>query len=174
MTQIVFNPPDTSEDTIEASKSLRPEYVVQVTGVVAARPEGMANAKLATGAIELRATGFELLNKSLTPPVSPSAQEAPGEDLRLKYRYLDLRRPEMQQIMMQRASIIKGMRDYFAEQNFFAYPTPDTYQGVIINANMAAYAPAGIAAFLLEKTAAKTRYVVDPLTHAFQHDPGCS
>lgn len=60
----------------------------------------------------------------------------------------------------------------FAEQNFFAYPSPDTYQGVIINANMAAYAPAGIAAFLLEKTAAKTRYVVDPLTHAFQHDPG--
>lgn len=60
----------------------------------------------------------------------------------------------------------------FAEQDFFAYPTHDTYQGVIINANMAAYAPAGIAAFLLEKTAAKTRYVVDPLTHAFQHDPG--
>lgn len=60
----------------------------------------------------------------------------------------------------------------FAEQNFFAYPTPDTYQGVIINANMAAYAPAGMAAFLLEKTAAQTKYVVDPLTHAFQHDPG--
>lgn len=60
----------------------------------------------------------------------------------------------------------------FAEQDFFAYPTPDTYQGVIINANMAAYAPAGMAAFLLEKTAAKTKYVVDPLTHAFQHDPG--
>ncbi len=60
----------------------------------------------------------------------------------------------------------------FAEQDFFAYPNPDTYQGVIINANMAAYAPAGMAAFLLEKTAAQTKYLLDPLTHAFQHDPG--
>lgn len=60
----------------------------------------------------------------------------------------------------------------FAEKNYFAYPTKNTYQGVIINANMAAHAPAGIAAFLIEKTALDTKYVVDPLTHAFQHDPG--
>lgn len=60
----------------------------------------------------------------------------------------------------------------FAEKNYFAYPSPESYQGVIINANMAAHAPAGIAAFLLEKKAAHTKYVVDPLTHAFQHDPG--
>ncbi len=124
LTQIVFNPPDTSAEAIEASKSLRPEYVVQVTGNVAARPEGMANAKMVTGAIELRATEFKLLNKSLTPPVSPSAAEAPGEDLRLKHRYLDLRRPEMQQTMMSRASIIKGMRDYFAEHDFIDIETP--------------------------------------------------
>ncbi|MCI0630318.1 MAG: hypothetical protein L0Y44_06645 [Phycisphaerales bacterium] len=58
----------------------------------------------------------------------------------------------------------------FAEQRHFEYPEPGTYQGVIINANMAAHAPAGLAAFLLEKTAGM-RYVVDPLTHAFQHDP---
>ncbi len=60
----------------------------------------------------------------------------------------------------------------FAEQDHFEYPKTGVYQGVIINANMAAYAPAGLAAFLLEKTAPKTAYLVDPLTHAFQHDPG--
>jgi hypothetical protein len=58
----------------------------------------------------------------------------------------------------------------FAEQRHFEYPAPGTYQGVVINANMAAHAPAGLAAFLLEKTA-NMRYIVDPLTHAFQHDP---
>ncbi len=124
LTQVVFNPPDTPDNVIEASKALRAEYVLQVTGTVAARPEGMANPKMATGAIELRATNVVLLNKSLTPPVSPSAQEPPGEDLRLKYRFLDLRRPEMQQTMLLRATIIKGMRDYFAEYNFIDIETP--------------------------------------------------
>ena len=60
----------------------------------------------------------------------------------------------------------------FAEQSYFEYPRKGVYKGVIINANMAAYAPAGLAAFLLEKTARSTKYLVDPLTHAFQHDPG--
>ncbi|NOY28637.1 MAG: aspartate--tRNA ligase [Planctomycetes bacterium] len=124
LTQVVFNPPDSPPEVIEASKSLRAEYVLQVTGTVAARPEGMANPKMETGKIELRVTGFELLNKSLTPPLSPGTQEVPGEDLRLKYRYLDLRRPEMQKTMMQRASIIKGMRNYFAEQDFIDIETP--------------------------------------------------
>lgn len=60
----------------------------------------------------------------------------------------------------------------FAEQDFFEYPKKGTYQGVIINGNMAAYAPAGLAAFLLERTSSDTTYLIDPLTHAFQHDPG--
>ena len=60
----------------------------------------------------------------------------------------------------------------FAEQDYFAYPNRDTYNGVIINGNMAAYAPAGLAAFLLEKVSRETSYLIDPLTHAFQHDPG--
>lgn len=60
----------------------------------------------------------------------------------------------------------------FGEKDHFEYPKKGTYRGVIINANMAAYAPAGLAAFLLEKTAAETQYLIDPLTHAFQHDPG--
>jgi aspartyl-tRNA synthetase len=126
LTQVVFNPPDTSPGVIEESKHLRAEYVVKVTGVVAARPEGMANPKLSTGKIELRATAMVLLNKSLTPPVSPNAnaQDLPGEDLRLKYRYLDLRRPELQRVMLLRDRMVKGMRDYCSEQNFIDVETP--------------------------------------------------
>jgi aspartyl-tRNA synthetase len=86
----------------------------------------MANAKLATGQIELRVTGFKLLNKSLTPPVSPNAnaQDMPNEELRLEHRYLDLRRPVMQQTLLLRDRIIKGMRDYFAALNFIDVETP--------------------------------------------------
>jgi len=126
LTQVVFNPPDTAPDVIEASKLLRAEYVVKVTGVVALRPEGMANAKLSTGKIELRATAMELLNKSLTPPVSPNAnaQDLPSEELRLKYRYLDLRRPELQRVIVMRDRMVKGMRDYFASQHFLDVETP--------------------------------------------------
>ncbi|HEX6960402.1 MAG TPA: aspartate--tRNA ligase, partial [Lacipirellula sp.] len=126
MTQVVFNPPDSSPGVIEQSKQLRAEYVVKVTGVVAARPAGMENLKLATGKIEVRATAMELLNKSLTPPVSPNAnaQDLPGEDLRLKYRYLDLRRPELQRVMMLRDRMVKTMRDYCAERNFVDVETP--------------------------------------------------
>jgi aspartyl-tRNA synthetase len=126
MTQVVFNPPDSSPEVIEASKLLRAEYVIKVTGVVAARPEGMTNPKLATGAIEVRATAVQLLNKSLTPPVSPNAnaQDLPAEEMRLKYRYLDLRRPELQRVMLLRDRMVKGMRDYFAQSGFIDVETP--------------------------------------------------
>jgi len=124
LTQVVFNPPDTNAETIEASKALRAEYVIKVVGVVAARPEGMANPKMATGKIELRVTELELLNQSLTPPVSPNQQDVPNEDLRLKHRYLDLRRPEMQRVFLQRDAMIKSMRDYFADENFIDVETP--------------------------------------------------
>jgi aspartyl-tRNA synthetase len=126
MTQVVFNPPDTLPAVIDESKQLRAEYVVQVTGKVAERPAGMANPKLATGEIELRVTKFKLFNKSLTPPVSPSAaaQDLPNEELRLEHRYLDLRRPAMQQTLLLRDRIVKDMRDYFAEQDFIDVETP--------------------------------------------------
>lgn len=124
ITQVVFNPPDTSTEVIEASKALRAEYVVKVTGKVAHRPEGMTNTKLDTGEIELRVTELELLNKSLVPPVSPSGQDIPNEDLRLKHRYLDLRRPEMQRVVMLRDRMIKIMRDYCADNGFIDVETP--------------------------------------------------
>jgi aspartyl-tRNA synthetase len=123
---VVFNPPDTPPELIEASKTLRAEYVIRVTGNVAPRPEGMTNPKHSTGAIELRVTEFKLLNKSLTPPVSPSesVKEIPGEEMRLKYRYLDLRRASMQKALMQRDRIVKSMRDYFASKGFIDVETP--------------------------------------------------
>ncbi|MAT70986.1 MAG: aspartate--tRNA ligase [Planctomycetaceae bacterium] len=126
LVQVAFNPPDTSPVEIEASKQLRAEYVIKVTGRVAERPPGKANPNLTTGDIEVRATQLELLNKSKTPPVSPSAakQDLPGEDLRLEHRYLDLRRPEMQRVLMLRDRIVKGMRDYFAEHDFIDVETP--------------------------------------------------
>jgi aspartyl-tRNA synthetase len=126
MTQVVFNPPDTPTNLIDESKLLRAEYVVQVTGKVAERPAGMANLKLSTGEIELRVTRFKLLNKSLTPPVSPNAnaQDLPNEELRLEHRYLDLRRPTMQRTLLLRDRIVKGMRDYFADHGFIDVETP--------------------------------------------------
>jgi len=124
VTQVVFNPPDTSEAIIEASKALRAEYVIKVTGNIAHRPEGMTNAKLVTGAIELRATELEVLNKCLVPPVSPSGTDIPNEDLRLKHRYLDLRRPEMQEVMLLRGRMVHAMRSYCAELGFTDIETP--------------------------------------------------
>jgi aspartyl-tRNA synthetase len=126
ITQVVFNPPLTPQGVIEASKDLRAEYVIRVTGKVAERPEGMANPKHASGEIELQVTELTLLNKALTPPVSPSesASDIPNEDLRLKHRYLDLRRPVMQRTLLLRDKIVKGMRDYFEEQRFIDVETP--------------------------------------------------
>ncbi len=127
VTQVAFVPPDTAPEVLEASKQLRAEYVIKITGIVALRPDGMINAKLVgTGKIELRTTALELLNKSLTPPVSPNAnaQDLPSEELRLKYRYLDLRRPELQRVIIMRDRMVKGMRDYFASHNFLDVETP--------------------------------------------------
>src|SRR4029079_8751494 len=126
MTQVVFNPPDTSQPIIDESKTLRAEYVIQVTGKVTERPTGMSNAKLSTGEVELRVTGFKLLNKSLTPPVSPNAnaQDMPNEELRLEHRYLDLRRPVMHQSLLLSDRSIKSMRDCFAGLNFIDVETP--------------------------------------------------
>lgn len=126
LTQVVFNPPDTPPELIDQSKTLRAEYVLQVTGIVAPRPAGMANSRLATGEIEVRVTDFKLLNRAKTPPLSPSesVSELPGEETRLKYRYLDLRRPAMQRTLMLRDQMTVTMRNYFAEHQFIDVETP--------------------------------------------------
>ena len=122
-TQVVFAP-EGGDETLQAAKSLRSEFVVLVRGKVAPRPEGTVNPKLHTGQIELRAQHLEVLNRSLTPPFQPTAKELPGEDMRLKYRYVDLRRPEMQRTMLLRNRMIKIMRDYCDALGFVDVETP--------------------------------------------------
>ncbi|MEX2172760.1 MAG: aspartate--tRNA ligase [Pirellulaceae bacterium] len=122
-TQVVFAP-EAGQALLDESRKLRTEDVVRVTGKIAHRPAGTTNAKLETGEIELRAQKLEILNKCNGAPFFPTAMELPGEDLRLTYRYLDLRRPEMQRTLALRSQIIIQMRNYFAEHDFLDVETP--------------------------------------------------
>jgi len=124
-TQVVFTPQSGAE-TQALARTLRSEDVVAISGTVARRLEGKDNPKLATGEIEIRGTKIDLLNKCRTPPFQPGAEgnELPGEDTRLTYRYLDLRRPEMQETMLLRGRVVKLMRDYFDELGFIDIETP--------------------------------------------------
>jgi aspartyl-tRNA synthetase len=121
--QIVFAP-EGGKEILDLAKTLRSEFVILVTGKVARRPEGTVNPKLITGEIEVRAAKLEILNKSLTPPFQPTSKDLPGEDIRLKYRYVDLRRPEMQRTLVLRHRMIKIMRDYFDALGFLEVETP--------------------------------------------------
>ena len=121
--QVVFDP-EGGQALLDLAAKLRTEDVIQVVGKVALRPEGTKNPKLSTGEIEIRARQLELLNKCTSAPFFPTQMELPGEDLRLQYRYLDLRRPEMQRTLVLRSAIIKTMRDYFAENDFIDVETP--------------------------------------------------
>jgi aspartyl-tRNA synthetase len=122
-TQIVFGP-ESGEANLQIARALRAEFVISVTGRVAQRPEGTINPKLETGEIEVRAEEVKILNKSLTPPLQPGMKDLPNEDIRLKYRYLDLRRGEMQQTLVLRHRMIKMLRDFFDELGFIEVETP--------------------------------------------------
>lgn len=123
ITQIVVGP-EAGAAQVEAAGRLGNESCVLIRGTVAARLEGKTNPKLATGEIEVRGEAVELLNDCPSPPFLPSQQELPGEDLRLRYRYLDLRRPAMQRALVLRSQIVKIMRDYFATHDFIDVETP--------------------------------------------------
>ena len=122
-TQTVF---DAASDPalFELVKTLHNEDVVQITGEVLARPEGLVNPAMATGEIEVRATKLVVLNHSEPVPFLPSAPEIPSEETRLKYRYIDLRRPEMQRVLTLRHRITKTLRDFFDENDFLEVETP--------------------------------------------------
>jgi aspartyl-tRNA synthetase len=122
-TQVVASP-ESGDALLGEARRLRSEDVIKVIGTVAPRPEGTVNPKLSTGDVEVRMQSLQVLNRSQTPPFTPGQQELPGEDLRLKHRYLDLRRPEMQRTLLLRHQIIKIMRDYFAEHDFIDIETP--------------------------------------------------
>ncbi|MBW3597112.1 MAG: aspartate--tRNA ligase [Planctomycetes bacterium] len=123
VTQVVFGP-ESGEKLVEEAGRLRAEDVIRIWGKVARRPEGQENPKLPTGEIEVRSHKLEVLNRSERPPFTPRQRELPNEDLRLRYRYLDLRRREMQETLILRGRIVKIMRDYSAEHGFIDVETP--------------------------------------------------
>ncbi len=108
----------------EILNTVRNEYVVQVTGLVRPRPEGLANPNLPTGDIEVLATGAVILNEARTTPFYINEDSDVDEALRLKYRYLDLRRPAVQRNIILRHNVVKTIRDYMAEQGFMEIETP--------------------------------------------------
>ncbi len=122
MTQIVFRSED-GQAGLEASHKLRAEDVIQVTGTVAARLPGTENAKLATGAIELIASELKVLNKAEVPPF-PLDDPKVNEDLRMEYRYLDLRTAHMQRNLKLRHRVVKATRDFLDEGGFLEIETP--------------------------------------------------
>jgi len=122
LTQIVFNP-DKKEIFKEADK-LRREDVIQIEGTVKARPKGMENPSLATGSIEVFVDKLNILNKVETPPLEIEDRVEVNEDIRLKYRYLDLRRSKMQKNLLTRHKLIKVIRNYFDSLNFIDVETP--------------------------------------------------
>lgn len=121
--QVVFNP-DFSADALSIAESVRNEFVVTVVGKVAARSEGAINDKLATGRIEVLAEEIEVLNASKTPPFYIEDGVNVSDELRLKYRYLDLRRPEMNQIFQMRHTATKTFRQKLDQMGFFDIETP--------------------------------------------------
>lgn len=123
LVQVVFNPEIDSTAFKEADR-LRTEYVVYVRGTVRNRPEGNINPDLYTGEIEIKAEDAAVLNEAETPPLQIKENLEVGEDLRLKYRYLDLRRPKMQDIIKLRHRVNKVTRDYLDEEGFYEIETP--------------------------------------------------
>jgi len=123
ITQVTFDP--SNADTFARAETLRSEDVVRVRGVVRRRPAGTENTKIATGEVEVPAGELEILNRSETPPFVIASEEEPAEDVRLRYRYLDLRRPRMQRNLTVRHRIVKAIRDYFDENGFLEIETPN-------------------------------------------------
>jgi aspartyl-tRNA synthetase len=123
ITQVVFNP-QIAPNAHEQANRLRNEYVIEVSGTVRIRPEGTANPKMATGEVELEAHQLTVLNEAKTPPFYINEEVDVDESLRLKYRYLDLRRPKMQHNVIMRHRIVKFMRDYLDERGFVEVETP--------------------------------------------------
>ncbi|HUW20310.1 MAG TPA: aspartate--tRNA ligase [Sedimentisphaerales bacterium] len=123
LTQAVFNP-ESHPQVHKLARTVRCEWVVAVKGVVRPRSEGMENPKLPTGQIEVAVEQMEILNRSRTPPFDFENAEKTGEELRLAYRYIDLRRPEMLRRLQTRHRVTKVARDYFDKLGFWEVETP--------------------------------------------------
>ncbi|HHV62890.1 MAG TPA: aspartate--tRNA ligase [Firmicutes bacterium] len=121
--QVVFNP-DLNKGAYELAQEVRGEYVVKVEGEVTARPEGTVNPSIPTGEVEVRADALEVLNAARTPPFYIIENVDADETLRLKYRYLDLRRPDMQRNLILRHKIMMAIRRYLDAEGFVEIETP--------------------------------------------------
>ncbi|MGA7964568.1 MAG: aspartate--tRNA ligase [Gammaproteobacteria bacterium] len=119
--QVVFDP-DTKSAFAQAER-LRSEWVIEVRGQVRRRPEGTENSHLASGQVEVLAGEIEVLAAAKTPPFTPEDEDV-NEDLRLRYRYLDLRRPMMQKRLMARHRIVRALRAYLDDEGFVEIETP--------------------------------------------------
>lgn len=111
-------------ELLKKASVLRHEFVVKVQGQVRLRPDNMRNPQMLTGDIELEVTGLEILNESAVPPFLPDENQTVNEDLRLKYRYLDLRRDDLHEKIVQRHHIVRYIREYLNEQGFMDIETP--------------------------------------------------
>jgi aspartyl-tRNA synthetase len=121
--QVVFNP-DLSPACHKVASEMRSEYVIRVTGEVALRPKGTGNPKLPTGDIEVIARNTDILNPSKTPPFYINEEVELEESLRLRYRYLDLRRARMKKNLLLRYRVVKFMRDFLDARGFIEVETP--------------------------------------------------
>ena len=120
--QVVFDP-DTKEH-FERADNVRGEYVLKITGRIRARSEATVNPAMPTGAIELLGKDLEILNSAETPPFQLDSHTSVGEDVRLKYRYMDLRRPEMQRNLIARSNITHSVRAFLEAEGFLDIETP--------------------------------------------------
>ena len=122
--QVVFNESFTPKNVFELGESIRSEYVIAVKGVLARRAPEMVNKDMATGEYELHATDLKILSKAQTPPIYIEDNLNTQEQVRLKYRYLDLRRPSMQKIIMKRHEMMQVIREYYSKNGFLEIETP--------------------------------------------------
>lgn len=123
ITQLVFNP-EKFPDAHKLAQTVRSEWVVAIEGIVEPRGEGLENPKLATGQIEVAVEKLEILNTAKTPPFEIDTADKTGEEVRLQYRYIDLRRPAMQEKLKVRHRVTKIARDYLDSLGFWEIETP--------------------------------------------------
>ncbi len=120
--QVVFDPD--AEQSFALAETVRSEFVLKITGIVRLRPEGTSNAVMGTGRIEVLGKQLEILNASRTPPFMLDEHAEVGEDIRLRHRYIDLRRPEMADRLRFRSKVSNTIRNYLDENGFLDIETP--------------------------------------------------
>lgn len=125
--QVVFTPDN--QEMYEQAQKLRSEFVVSITGQINDRPQKMVNDKIATGTVEMLATGLEILNEAQTPPFEIDGSQESGEEVRMRYRYLDIRRERMKNNLIMRHKIVKLVRDYYDSLGFLEIETPALTKG---------------------------------------------